>query len=180
MMRRLTDKKTGHVVAIEADSAGMAKLLSVPEERLSEWSKLLKPHHQEDDGPRWWIKSKDELLALKQRAAVLNTNMTEAAVKQIEKTGLLPAYAALAEDCPQGVTAHLWRSYGVVVLLQARYGKMIGAKELAERASLVDKDGKPDEKTAEKHLRLLQALDLLQEGDGRWEHRGLPKSWRGN
>jgi hypothetical protein len=115
--------------------------------------------------------------------------MSEQAVANIEEAGLLDAYAALAEDCPQGLTVHVWRSYALVVLMQVRYGKMIGVKELAERAKLVSIDpesgeAKPDLKMAQKHLRLLQSVDggWLKIGTdkwtGQWEHRGLPQSWR--
>lgn len=116
--------------------------------------------------------------------------MTPQALLNAIDAGLLDSYAQLSEDCPAGITAHVWRSYGLIVFMQLKYKRMIDAKELAERAGLTDIDpltGKlvTSVATAERHLRLLQALGLLEvmhdDGkawSGQWRHQGLPKAWQ--
>jgi hypothetical protein len=98
--------------------------------------------------------------------------MSEKAALTVERSGYLDAYAALAEDCPSGLTAHVWRSYALVVMVQNRFQVKIGPHELAERANLRDDD------MAEKHLRLLMALGYLKDRGEAWEHKGLPLAWR--
>ena len=125
--------------------------------------------------------------------------MSEKALANIEAQNVLNAYAALAEDCPAGLTVHVWRSYGLVVLMQARHGVMIGAEELAQRARLSQMDPGTGKRVlgvgvARKHLRLLQALGYLKDihageqvkqGERvyvaekpEWLHQGLPQAWR--
>lgn len=197
-MAKTFRKKDGTVARIEFSAEEMAeRVLGIkpsttpgseqsPVERLWEWRGLIKPRRgKTPETAVYAVTSEKNLDLLKKRAALLKSNMTETAVRNVEKAGLLDAYAALAEDCPEGLTVHVWRSYGLVVLLQTRYGKMIGAKELAERANINKRDGKgkivPDIDKAAKHLRLLQAMGYLtpDEEEGRWHHKGLPKSWRG-
>lgn len=197
-MAKTFRKKDGTVARIEFSAEEMAeRVLGIkpsttpgseqsPVERLWEWRGLIKPRRgKTPETAVYAVTSEKNLDLLKKRAALLKSNMTETAVRNVEKAGLLDAYAALAEDCPEGLTVHVWRSYGLVVLLQTRYGKMIGAKELAERANINKRDAKgkivPDVDKAAKHLRLLQAMGYLRadEEEGRWHHKGLPKSWRG-
>ena len=161
----------------------LAHYLGISDEQLRSWSQSFPP----DEGAVWNFRSGETLKLWKNRAALLRTNMSEKAVANIEKAGLLEAYADLAVDCPEGITAHVWRSYGIVVLMQNRYGKTIGPEELARRANLQTQDekgkGVPDVEMARKHLRLLIARGLLQEGtgdwEGRWEHQGLPECFQG-
>jgi hypothetical protein len=163
----------------------LARYLGASEEQLRVWEETFPP--DPDNSDQWSFGSEEELKVWRQRAALLRTNMSARAVRNVEEAGLLQAYADLAEDCPEGITAHVWRSYGIVVLMQTRYGKTIGPAELARRANLqrLGKDGKqePDEDMARKHLRLLIARGLLDEGSGdwsgRWEHQGLPKCFQG-
>ena len=185
MARFLRHAKTGKLVRIEIPAREMAeKVLGVELERLLEWKSLIPPARGEGEDAVYAVRTREELATLRKRAALLRTNMNEKAVAAVEEAGLLDAYAALAEDCPPGITAHVWRSYGLIVLMQVRYGKKIGAEELARRANLVklDENGKPvpDVETAAKHIRLLVALGYLAEEDGRWKHQGLPKSWVGS
>jgi hypothetical protein len=186
MARRYRDAN-GKIVKIELTLPEMAKSLGVDADQLEQWTDAIPPAGREGDQPYYAFTSVKELNTLKKRAKVLATGMTEKALANIEAEGLLDAYAALAEDCPKGITVHVWRSYGLVVLMQIRYGKMIDPTELAERAGLAKIDPKtgeavPDVELAEKHLRLLQALGYLQigEGDewgGQWKHQGLPAAW---
>jgi len=194
MVRRLRDKN-GAIVAIELTAAEMAQTLGVPVEDLVQWTTLVPPHSGVAEAAIYRVASVKEVNHLKKRVALLKTRMSEEAVANVEEAGLLDSYAALAEDCPEGITAHVWRSYALVVLMQVRYGKMIDAKELAERAGLTEVDpntGKlrPSVDMARKHLRLLQSVGpvgdtgtYLKVGtgpwEGQWEHKGLPKSWRG-
>jgi len=187
MARTLRHPETGKIVRIEFSAQEMAdeKVLNVSVEDLITWSKCIKPLRGSGEQAVYAVSSPEELVLLKKRAALLRTQMTETAVKNVEKAGLLDAYAALAEDCPEGLTAHVWRSYGLVVLMQSRYGKMMDAEELAQRANINKRNEKgkiiPDTGMAAKHLRLLEALGYLKnnQAEGRWEHRGLPKSFRG-
>ena len=201
MARRLRDK-TGKVVRIELSASEMAQTLGIeqkavvgdgsdaptPEQTLASWNTVIPPLRRDNNELVYGFSSAQELSLLKKRAALLRTQMKPEAVANVETQGLLDAYAALAEDCPEGITAHVWRSYGLVVLMQMRYGQKLDAKELAKRAGLTDVDPTTGKrvlgvKTAERHLRLLDALGYLVEGAGKWEgqwqHRGLPQSWRG-
>jgi len=184
----LRHPKTKKVIKIEIPAKEMAEsVLGVELESLAGWTKVIPPDRGSGADAIYAVKKPEDLNLLKKRAALLRTQMTETAVKNVEKEGLLDAYSALAEDCPPGITAHVWRSYGLVVLMQIRYGKMIGADELARRAGMIRiESGKeiPDVEMAAKHLRLLNALGFLEKGrgdwDGQWQHQGLPKAWRGS
>jgi hypothetical protein len=179
MAKRIRNAK-GAVVALEFTATEMAeKVLGVEVDDLLSWERCLPPTKGQGPDAVFRINSPQRLDLLKRRAAVLKTSMSEEAVTAVEKAGLLEAYADLAEDCPEGLTAHVWRSYGLIVLMQTRYGRMIDAAELAERGGLVNRAGKPDTEMAAKHIRLLQALDYLEAREGRWEHKGLPRSWTG-
>lgn len=184
MAKRLRDNKTGKIAAIEFSAAEMAEVLAVEPDDLASWGEAFPPHSGRGEDALYRVYTMDELATWRKRAAVLRTRMSEKAVANVEEAGLLDSYAALAEDCPAGVTAQVWRSYGLIVLMQSRYGQMIGPEELAERANLTEinpDSGKTEisESLAAKHIRLLQALNLITEIEGRWEHQGLPKSWRG-
>lgn len=177
MARRLRDQD-GNIVAIELTLDEMARTLAIVPEDLELWSTLLPAYSP----GIYRVATVSELNTWKKRAAILRTRMSQEAVAKVEQAGLLDAYAGLAEDCPHGIPAHVWRSYGVIVLMQVRYGKKIDAKELAERANLTEVDpatGKlrPSVTLAEKHIRLLTGLKKLTETPERWEHLGLPKSW---
>jgi hypothetical protein len=181
MARRLF--KDGKIIAIEFSVNEFANILDITIEDLIAWTDLLPPAEGEGEGAIYRVSGKGELEILKKRAKVLTTRMTEEAVLAVEKAGMLDSYAALAEDCPEGVTAHIWRSYGLIVLMQGRYGQMIGPEELAERAGLVEADKKtgkmkPSVDIATRHIRILQALGLLEAQNDRWEHQGLPLAWR--
>jgi hypothetical protein len=200
MARRLRNA-AGEIVRIEVDAIEMAQMLGITDTKdsdgrvtetaadtLARWGKVI-PALRVDDGTAvYGFASVKELNQIKKRAALLRTQMSETAVQNIEAKGLLDAYAALAEDCPPGITAHVWRSYGLIVLMQIRYGQMLDANELAQRAGLTEADRETGERvvgvaTAERHIRLLRALGYLEEGTGRWEgqwqHKGLPAAWRG-
>jgi hypothetical protein len=185
MARKVYDKDSKELLRIEFTATEMAEnVLGVEVEDLIQWTERIPVERGQGLEAIYAVKDVSEMNLLKKRAALLRTRMSQPAVKNVEAAGLLDAYAALAEDCPPGVTAHVWRSYGVVVLMQTRYGKMIGPEQLATQARLVKPGGKKkdvDIEMAEKHLRLLQALNLLRANreEGRWEHQGLPKSWRG-
>jgi hypothetical protein len=198
MARRLRNAD-GKVVRIELSAEEMAQALDIvpnvdpsapsPAKVLAGWAPVVAPLRQEADGtPVYGFSSASELSLLKKRAALLRTQMSPQAVANVEKQGLLDAYAALATDCPPGITAHVWRSYGVVVTMQIRYSQKIDAEELAQRAGLTDVDPSTGKrvlgvKTADRHMRLLDALGYLRQGTGRWEgqwlHNGLPEAWRG-
>lgn len=184
MAELVREKGKGGVQEISLSAEEMAeKVLKVELKDLKAWSEIIPPASGSGSEARYLIRSRDELKLLRKRAALLKTNMSPAAVKEVEKAGLLDAYASLAVDCPRGITAHIWRSYGVVVLIQMRYGKMIGPAELAQRAGMLEKKGRknvPDVAMAERHLRLLQGLGYLREVSGRWEHKGLPEAWTGS
>jgi hypothetical protein len=189
MARRLRDK-SGAIVAIELTDKEMSQALDIELEDLRAWTNAIPVYARSGENTLYRVHDVKELNHLKKRVALLRTRMSEKAVANVEEAGLLDSYAALAEDCPKGLTAHVWRSYALVVLMQVRYGKMIDVQELAERAGLVtvDKESgepRPDISMAAKHLRLLQSVDggYLKVGtdkwSGQWEHQGLPKSWRG-
>jgi hypothetical protein len=183
MAKKFRHPETGAIIRIELTAQELAeRVLHIDLEQLVSWQSVIKPKHGKGEKAVYSIDQENDLKKIKNLVALLKTGMTPTAVKNVEKAGFLPAYAALAEDCPEGLTVHVWRSYALVVLMQIRYGKMITAKELAERGKIVKKvDGKivSDVAMAEKHLRLLQGLKYLEANldEGRWEHQGLPQSW---
>lgn len=182
MAQRLRNKE-GVIVALELDTQEMAHILGVTEEDLTSWSKAIPPYAQAKGSLVYRVRNIDELNHIKKRVMLLRTRMSEETVKGVEEAGLLDAYASLATDCPAGITAHVWRSYALIVLMQIRYGKMIDEQELAERAGLINAEGKLDVEMAKKHIRLLCGIHKLRVGkdkwEGQWEHDGLPEAWRG-
>ena len=200
--------KDGGVAYVEFSLAEMAEALGIHErdvdvdidpEDLASWSLAIPAAEQRDGQPFYRVLAKGDLDLMRKRALILRTGLSEKALKAIEKEGVLDAYAALALDCPQGLTAHVWRSYALVVLMQIRHGVKIDAEELANRARLAQRDPATGKEVlgvelAKKHLRLLQALGYLKSveagdpvrvgdkttpaNEGRWEHRGLPRAWR--
>lgn len=194
-MPRRVPGKNGTIAYVEFEPAELAQLLEVDVDALESWSKAIPPAKVEDGRRLYTIRSKAEVSLLKKRSAILRTGMSEKALANIEREDLLDAYAALAEDCPEGLTAHIWRSYGLVVLMQQQHGIKIDAEELARRARLAEIDPATGKQVlgvgmAKKHLRLLQALGRLRSlepGDRdasgkvveepRWEHSGLPQAW---
>jgi len=182
MAKRLRNKQ-GAIVALELAAEEMAHVLGVEVDDLASWTKTIPPYAKAKGEVIYRVRNVEELNHLKKRVTLLRTRMNEDAVASVEKAGLLDAYSALASDCPSGITAHVWRSYALIVLMQIRYGKMLDAKELAERAGLTKADGSPDVSMAEKHIRLLQGVHKLRIGkdkwEGQWEHEGLPEAWRG-
>ena len=180
MIRVEKDTRSGAIQRIEMDEEGLCKFLQISPEELQKWEALFPGQEGLWSVPNGDLPPREELQVWKKRVALLRTRMTPKAVRNIESSGLLDSYAALAEDCPEGLTAHVWRSYGAVVFMQVRHNEKIGPHELALRARLekIMPGGKtePDVETAEKHLRFLIAQGLLREGeDGLWEHQGLPK-----
>jgi hypothetical protein len=181
------ERKQGVVVSAEFTPKELADFFSVSEEELFSWKELIPP--SERDGKTIYIaKSAEEWKLWQQRGKVLATKMPTKAVQGVEEEGVLPFYAELAEDCPDGLTAEVWRSYGIIVLMQHRYNKMIGPVELAQRGHLVRVDEHGNEELnleiAKKHMRLLTGLGLLRAGregsqwEGQWEHDGPPEAFR--
>lgn len=171
----------GRVEAVELSVDELASLLHVTGDQLRLWQGLVPP----DRDGRYRFAGPEDFRRARQRIAVLATGMPEQAVRAVEEEGLLSAYTALARDCPEGVTAHVWRSYAIVVLMQSRHRKMIDAEELAVRARLMEEDAltgelHPSVDTAKKHLRLLQAIGKLRHTGMQWEHDGLPLCMRGD
>lgn len=193
-MPRRVPGKNGTIAYVEFGSAELAKLLDVDTEALESWGKAV-PYEVRDGQRVYTIRSQAEVSLIKKRTTILRTGMSEKALANIEREGLLDPYSALAEDCPEGLTAHVWRSYGLVVLMQQQHGIKIDAEELARRARLAEVDPATGKQVlgvemAKKHLRLLQALGRLRSleaGDRdasgkiveepRWEHAGLPEAW---
>lgn len=186
MIRRVRGRD-GRIARIEMSVDEAEKLLESDGDDLLSWAELL-PYEMRDGERIYSFSSQEDLTRARQRASILRTRVKPSVVRDIEERGLLRAYAGLAEDCPQGLTVLHWRSYAIVVLMQARAGAMLGARELARRANLmrVDDDGKVelDVETAETHLRLLTVLgwlaeDVGKDGTRRWKHKGLPACMRG-
>lgn len=179
MIEVIKDKKTGAVLEAKMDSEGACKILGATPEELEEWQKTFPSENGiwSFGGPGGGAQK--EISDGRKKLAVLRTRMTEKAVANVEQAGLLDAYAALAEDCPEGLTAHVWRSYGAVVVMQVRGNQKIGPHELALRARLEkitpEGDTEPDTETASKHLRFLIAKGLLRDEGDRWGHEGLPE-----
>lgn len=179
MIRVEKDNRSGAIQKIEMDEEGLCEFLKITPEELQKWEALFPATNGIWTVPTGETPPRQELQTWKKRVALLRTRMTPKAVRNIESVGLLDSYAELAKDCPEGITAHVWRSYGAIVLMQVRHNQKIGPHELALRANLekIAPGGKtePDVDMAAKHIRFLIAQGLLREGeDGLWEHQGLP------
>src|ERR1035437_1705380 len=120
MAKRLRNKQ-GAIVALELSAKEMAHVLGVEIEDLSGWTKAIPPYAKAKGEIIYRVHNVEELNHLKKRVMLLRTRMNEDAVANVEKAGLLDAYSALASDCPSGITAHVWRSYALIVLMQVRY-----------------------------------------------------------
>ncbi len=178
MAKRLLDDH-GRVIGVEFTSAELAQLFSVSEDKLKEWVQALPPAGADETGAIYRFTTQDSVKRARKLVAILRTGMASTDVLKIEEEGMLDAYAGLSQDSPEGITAHCWRSYSIIVLMQVRYGKMLDAAELAVRARLHERSPltgeiAPSEELAKRHLRLLQAVGALQHGGDRWIHKGLP------
>jgi len=183
MARRILDER-GRVQYVELAGEEMARLCGVDVEQLQSWSELVPPHAGAGADAVYRYRSEDDLRLARQRAAVLRTRMSIEAVRNVEAEGRLAAYAALAQDCPEGITAHVYRSYLIVCLMQQQHDIMLDAEALAGRAGLNEYEPltdrvEPSPELARKHLRLLQAVGLLRNAGDRWEFSGLPAAARG-
>lgn len=178
MARRVVDKKTGKVRLVELSRPELAQAFGVAEEDLARWAELI-PFATDEGAVVYRYASEEELRVARERAQVLSTRMSIEAVRNIEADGRLSAYAALAAECPAGITAHVYRSFVVAFLVQYKTGLMLDAEGLAIRAGLNERDPATGEVTpspdlARKHLRLLQAVGLLRNGADRWEFSRPP------
>jgi hypothetical protein len=178
MPRRLTSPD-GTAQALFTREELMSQL-RVSDEQLSEWAELIGPEGDE------YIFDASELRAIAQRVAVLRTGMSVDDVRGVEAAGFLAGYAELAQDAPPGITAHVWRSYAVIVLYQTQQMTALNAYELAEIAQLKEVNpltGEFEESPdlAKMHIRLLHGMrtedgePYLRLRDGTWEHQGLPQ-----
>lgn len=183
MARRVLDD-AGRVQYVELAGSEMAKLCGADLEQLVAWEELVPPYAGSGADATYRYADEDALRLARQRAAVLRTRMSIEAVRSVEQEGRLAAYAALASDCPEGITAHVYRSYLIVCLMQQQHDIMLDAQALAERADLNEFEPltnrvEPSPDLARKHLRLLQAVGLLRNAGDRWEFSGLPAAARG-
>lgn len=189
-------REAGKVVRIEYTLEEMSKLLRLEPEELKQWQQALPPSGtDEKNEPLYSISAPADIELLRKKARILRTGVSEKGLAKIEKNGQFEAYAALAEDCPEGMPLQAWRSYALVVLMQAKYNITLTPEELAERANLKERDPETGKLVlgvamARKHLRLLMNMTpkeasvsdprpYLKLKDGRWEHQGLPKAWQG-
>jgi hypothetical protein len=182
-VRRIRDGN-GRVIRLEMNDVAAAEIFGISIAELKQWAEVIPPHK----GSVYIFENQEQVGLYRQRAAVMNTRVSAALVKDLEARNLLAAYAGLAEDCPKGLNVLQWRSYAIIVLLQNK-GHKIDALELAQRCQLTYKDerGKLQANVAEaeEHIRLLIGLEFLKEakdkkGRPRWGHKGLPKSMRGD
>jgi len=164
-MRKSFDNR-GCVARIEFDCIELAARLGLAPEQVEE-----APRAFPRDGEGCYaFDSRESLERAKNLAALMRTGMSEKAALVVEKAGHLSAYADLAADCPRGLTAHVWRSYALVAMMQNRYGIKLDAVDLARRADL------RDEEMATMHLELLKGLGWLKDCGDHWEHKGPPKA----
>jgi hypothetical protein len=178
MPRRVLDRN-GNITAVVYTRDELLALFRIDEEQLAEWSELIGPEGDE------YSFEPAMLQTVADRVAVLKTGMSVDDVRGVEADGYLRGYAELAQDAPAGITAHVWRSYAVIVMYQTEQLTALNAYELAEIAQLKEINpltGKFEESPAlaKMHLRLLQGTHtedgdkLLMMRDGTWEHHGLP------
>lgn len=176
MARRAIDD-AGRVLFIEFSTQELARLFRIDLTDLLGYADLL-ADEQAPDGA-WRYNTAGAFDLARNRAAILRTRMSREALANIEAEGMLDSYAKLAVDCPEGITAHVYRSYVTVYLMQVQHGVMLDAAALAERAGLAEPDpidGTPRRSVelAKRHLRLLQAVGVLTRGAERWEFTHVP------
>ena len=172
--------RSGKVEQVEFDAAELAIALGITPEQLAQWARAIPVA---SDGVYRYAAAED-FRRIRHRSAVLKTGMNLDQLHAVEDEGMLGTYASLSRDCPAGITAHVWRSYATVVLMQVRHKTMIDADELAVRARLVEIDPLSGERVpsvtmARRHLSLLQAVGVLKNSGMQWQHQGLPLCMRG-
>lgn len=178
-MARRAVNADGLIELVELRPEELAKLLDVTTDKLEAWRALVPVETDEAGLPVYRFSKQSQLRLVRQRVAVLKTRMSVEAVRNVEADDKLAAYAALAVDCPEGITAHVYRSFLVLILVQQKTGLMLDAEGLALRANLLEIDPasgnpRPSPSLARKHLRLLQAIGLLRHGGERWEFARIP------
>jgi hypothetical protein len=185
-MRVIRDKdnRVEFLVLFESE---LCDQLEVTAEQLREWGDLFVPAGQDMHPDRETLEpifrlTREQLDRFAQYAKILKTGMTLRQVKELElkdiaarksgkRSNFLEMYSILAEECPAGITAHALRSYCVLFLYQNRGGKMLLSKDLAKAANI-------SEDTALRHIRYLQATQLLQlaQNPPRWNFSFVPKA----
>lgn len=176
----------GSVARLLYTHAELLRLLVIDDERYEQWRELIE-HGRHGDMHAF---TPEQLARTVDRVAVLRTGMYVGEVRGIERMGRLRAYADLAQDAPPGITAHVWRSYAVIVMYQTLPDKdkrrALDAYELAEVAQIKEMNpltGEFEEspELAKMHLALLHGTRmadgarLLHKSGGVWEHQGLPR-----
>jgi hypothetical protein len=181
MPRRLL-APDGSVQRVAYTHAELMELLETDHEQFEDWQDLI-VHVRKGDVHLF---TPEQLARTVDRVAILRTGMYVDEVRGIESMGRLRAYADLAKDAPPGITAHVWRTYAVIVLYQtAETPRALDAYELAEVAQIKAMNpltGKFEEspELAKMHIALLHGTRtadgqrLLHKHGGAWEHQGLP------
>lgn len=188
-MRILRDS-ANKITAMEMFESEMCNQLQITAEQLREWVELFPPngkavHPERGREESTFHLSKDQLEQWHKYAKILRTGMTVKQVQELEnrdrkareagkKAAFLDMYAALAEECPPGITAHAMRSYCTIFLYQNRGGKMLLSRQLAQVAGI-------PEGSALRHIKYLQATGLLilgrnDQGEPMWEFAFVPQA----
>lgn len=183
MARRILNDQD-QVVAMEFSRAELAQLWKVSEMDLDSWAELVPPTSTGPDGAPVYHFTREQYQGeVSKLLMILRTRMSVPQVQKIIKEGMLDAYAALAEDCPyeRGITAHVWRSYAIIVHIQEEEGRAIDEHELAWRGRLMRRNPatgavEPSPSLAAKHISLLHNARMLDVEGSKWVHRGMPKS----
>ncbi len=184
MSTRLRRDQSGHYTLFESE---LCDELALAPDQLREWGEMFPPsgsmmHPDRAMLEPYFVLDSAQLRQWTHFAKILRTGMAPAQVKELaardakaadrgQRSRFVEMYAALAEECPPGITAHCLRSYCTVLLFQNRFGKMLLAKDLASSAGI-------PESAAKRHLRYLQAVGLLtlNREEMRWEFAMVPRA----
>ncbi len=179
-MRALRDK-AGRVAGLELFESELCAKLDADPSQLRAWAELIPAHGEAVHPDRETVEptyraSAATLDRWEQYAKILKTGVTVKQVRELEARDrqggkFVEMYALLAEECPEGVTAHMLRSYCVLFLYQNRAGKTLMPSELAQVAGI-------SEASAKRHVMWLQTVGLLTLGrsPARWEFKFVPKA----
>lgn len=189
MVRLLRDPGSNQQV-LEMFESELCEQLSVSSDQLREWAELFPPsgtavHPEREREETIYRYTREQMETREQYAKILKTGMTIQQVKELEnrdrkmreagkKSSFLEMYALLAEECPQGITAHTMRSYCTLFLYQNRGSRMLLSKDLAKAAGI-------PEQSAMRHIKYLQAVGLLtlarnEDNTPRWDFAFVPRA----
>jgi len=186
--------RIGDKEALELFESDLANALNVPATIIRQAQDLIPSAGKKENPVRqrleaYYICDRQRLKQWHIYAQLLNKGMTPAQIKEVEerdralrakgvRSRMLESYATLAQECPEGITPHILRTYYILYILQPRLRRAPRIDELAYAAGL-------SEQTVHRHLLILLRMGFIrvrETSDGRkiFEFLYTPRGIRHN